>query len=388
MLEKAKATSKNDDDDDDDDDGWSDDESKSPTVPEKIVMIPRRASVNAPPAVTLPPPVKKNQSGIISETKEAMKQEIKEEEIINEEKKVEASPAITPPPQLTPVIQEQKTIKPLQQAAPPKPIEQKTPQQQATTLQDTNKIEQKVTKDDERLMNEANNVIEKLVVKQQQQQQQQQPKEEQYIIDDKSYDIDIDNDCKNGTTSQSVRDARKIRDLEATIFDLKRKLEKAESRLTQQSFILGSKAREAELEKELDTAYERVNSLKSENGSLQDSVKALHIRLTLAETKNNEVLTIPIIPKVLENDVKSMERMKEMEKQLLKMKEEKDKVIRLIILLIGKDRMSQFLKTHSTEDDILSALVETFSNSGSIDNTKSYSNNNKNSNVGSPRKKK
>jgi len=49
--------------------------------------------------------------------------------------------------------------------------------------------------------------------------------------------------------------------------------------------------------------------------------------------------------------------------------------------------MSQFLKTHSTEDDILSALVETFSNSGSIDSSKSNSNSNKNSSVGSPRKK-
>jgi hypothetical protein len=57
-----------------------------------------------------------------------------------------------------------------------------------------------------------------------------------------------------------------------------------------------------------------------------------------------------------------MERMKEMEKQLLKMKEDKDKVVRLIILLIGKDRMSTFLKNHANDDDILSALVDTFSN--------------------------
>ena len=154
---------------------------------------------------------------------------------------------------------------------------------------------------------------------------------------------------------------------EALNFDLKRKLEKAESRLNQQSYILCSKEREAELEKELDDAYDRINKLKYENSSLGDTVKALQIRLTLAETKNNEVLSKGIIPVVPERDIRNMERMKEMERQLLKMKEDKDKVIRLIILLIGKDRMSSFLKNHGSDDDILSALVDTFS-IGSIDN--------------------
>ena len=323
MLEKAKARSQQ--NEDDDNDGWSDDENNNTPIQEKVAVIPRRTSAIAPPAVTLPPPIKKN--------------------IIPVEEKVQELPT-----------QDQKTYKSAEQ------------------INEIKKDEPKIIiKEDEKIVKEANNVLEKLVEK-------QQPKEQKQFTEDPIDNIDDSNDYNNSSTSQSVLDARKIRDLEAVIFDLKRKLEKAESRLTQQSFILGSKAREAELEKELDTSYERINSLKSENGSLQDSVKALQIRLTLAETKNNEALAIPIIPKVPEKDIKTMERMKEMEKQLLKMKDEKDKVVRLIILLIGKDRMSQFLKNHSKEDDILSALVETFSNSASLENNKSKSNNN------SPRK--
>ena len=336
MLEKAKATTQQ--NEDDDNDGWSDDDTNVPVASEKITVIPRRQSVNAPPAVTLPPPIKKSfiATGLVTD-------------------EIQASLHITP--NTMPIVQEQK--------------KHTSPEQIDELKKEEPKI---VVKEDEKIVKEANNVLEKLVEK-----QQHQPKD--FI--DNTNDIDEDNECKHSSTSQSVRDARKIRDLEAVIFDLKRKLEKAESRLNQQSFILGSKAREAELEKELDTSYERINALKTENGSLQDSVKALQIRLTLAETKNNEALAIPIIPKVPEKDIKSMERMKEMEKQLLKMKDEKDKVVRLIILLIGKDRMSQFLKTHSNEDDILSALVENFSNGTSLENSKNINKSNNNS----PRKR-
>ena len=68
------------------------------------------------------------------------------------------------------------------------------------------------------------------------------------------------------------------------------------------------------------------------------------------------------------------------------MKEDKDKVVRLIILLIGKDRMSTFLKNHANDDDILSALVDTFSNTNN-NITTDKGNSNKINNNKSPVKK-
>lgn len=363
ILEKAKAANKN--VEEEDDDGWSDDDNNPPPAPKetKPYIPTRRQSVTAPPAVTLPPPVRKSTSESTTlneqkiEEKLIIQESISSQSTIMKEEIPKSNPVQTTAPAPVPVPV------PVTISIPtPNPVTNVTPSNTSTSLPIQQQQQQKSIVKETNLKNDeniANSMIEKLVIK------QHSPKIEQ--VQQEIDDNDIDD--KISTNSQSVRDARKIRDLEALNFDLKRKLEKAESRLAQQSFILCSKEREAELEKELDKSYDRINTLKSENSSLHDSVKALQIRLTLAETKSNEIISKPIIPMIPEKDIKNMERMKEMEKQLLKMKEDKDKVIRLIILLIGKDRMSTFLKNHANDDDILSALVDTFSN-GSIDNNK------------------
>jgi hypothetical protein len=52
--------------------------------------------------------------------------------------------------------------------------------------------------------------------------------------------------------------------------------------------------------------------------------------------------------------------------QLQKTKKDKDKAIRLVIQLIGKERVSAFLSQHAGAADILDRLLDAFSTSGIV----------------------
>jgi len=159
-----------------------------------------------------------------------------------------------------------------------------------------------------------------------------------------------------------VREARLVKDLQAKIFDLKQSLERAEHRLVQQQGRESSAAREVELEKELETANERFSALKSEKLLLEKSNKALRTQLTYLGINQEAKLTSDSTTDAaqVENAARKAERTRELEAQLIKAKKDKDKAIKLIILLIGKERISEFLQKNAGAADILDALVENF----------------------------
>lgn len=160
-----------------------------------------------------------------------------------------------------------------------------------------------------------------------------------------------------------LREARLIKDLQAKIFELKQSLERAEHRLLQQQGRESSAVREVELEKELEMANERFSALKAEKALLEKSNKALRTQLTyLGINHDNKVAMKESIidASQVESAARRADKMKELESLLVKAKKDKDKAVRLIILLIGKERMSEFLKEHAGSPDILDALVETF----------------------------
>ncbi len=127
--------------------------------------------------------------------------------------------------------------------------------------------------------------------------------------------------------------------------------------------------REAELGRELDTAYNRINELKGEKMQLESSIKALTVRLTLTESKleatsqkqNNSVLSF-------ESTFKKSDRETTLETQLVKAKRDKDKAVRLVILLIGKEKVAEFLKKHAGAPDILDKLIESYGSGKFNDN--------------------
>lgn len=96
-------------------------------------------------------------------------------------------------------------------------------------------------------------------------------------------------------------------------------------------------SREAELEKQLEKTHSELIAARREKVALEKSVSELQDRLTLAETNGNmAVSTKQDSIGTMEANIRRGEREKDLEKQLVKVKKEKDKALRLIISLIGK----------------------------------------------------
>jgi hypothetical protein len=166
-----------------------------------------------------------------------------------------------------------------------------------------------------------------------------------------------------------------ISSLEEELTDNKRKLADAEGKLaaalvknttdTRSAAAIAASAssnsRESELGRELDSAYNRINELKGEKMQLESSIKALTVRLTLTESKleatvqkqSNSVLNF-------ESTFKKSDREATLETQLVKAKRDKDKAVRLVILLIGKEKVAEFLRRHAGAPDILDKLIESY----------------------------
>jgi hypothetical protein len=68
----------------------------------------------------------------------------------------------------------------------------------------------------------------------------------------------------------------------------------------------------------------------------------------------------PLGDDVMDAMLRKGEREKELENMLLKTKRDKDKAIRIIVQIIGKDRIASFLNKHAGSPDILDKLLDYF----------------------------
>ena len=96
-------------------------------------------------------------------------------------------------------------------------------------------------------------------------------------------------------------------------------------------------SREAELESQLEKTHSELIAARREKTALEKSVVELQDRLTMAETSGSSSIMLSQ-DKIgtLEANIRRGEREKDLEKQLVKVKKEKDKALRLVISLIGK----------------------------------------------------
>jgi len=157
----------------------------------------------------------------------------------------------------------------------------------------------------------------------------------------------------------------KIALLQEEVANLKKALSRAESRLIEVDKIGGNMKRELEIEKELEDMYRKAYKLKLEKQALEVSVQELQSRLTNVESshigtssayqKSNHVDSNSIEVAILKG-----EREKRLENMLQKTKKDKDKAVRFIIDMIGKERISHFLNQHAGEADILDRLMTSF----------------------------
>lgn len=152
------------------------------------------------------------------------------------------------------------------------------------------------------------------------------------------------------------------------IAELKKKLENAEAKLkeggTQSSILL----RESVLEEQLERAHASIVTLKHDKNALKLSIRELQTRLTNAQVhkKNGGDEVKAQTAASVQEAMQRGEREKDLEKQLIKAKKDKDKALKLLIQLIGKERIAEHLQKHAGEGDILDSLVAHFA--GTLNN--------------------
>lgn len=161
---------------------------------------------------------------------------------------------------------------------------------------------------------------------------------------------------------EKVSTGNKITDMEIELEELRLKLQRAETKLAQHEKGVGALAREAELENQLEKAHSDLIKMKHEKNALKLSVKELQNRLTQAETGGNTpAATSSNNIGTVEAAMRRSEREKDLEKQLVKAKKDKDKALKLVIQLIGKERIADHLQQHAGEADVLDSLISSFS---------------------------
>jgi hypothetical protein len=173
----------------------------------------------------------------------------------------------------------------------------------------------------------------------------------------------------------------RVRELEEEVQELRRKLERAEARLTQRDGGAGSMAREVALEKELDDVHSKLLNARQDKQVLENSVRELQSRLAALEhtqfsNEGGKTFTLFNMNSgfpgsgggddMMDVMLRKGEREKELENMLLKTKRDKDKAIRIIVQIIGKDRIGTFLNRHAGSPDILDKLLEHFANNVQI----------------------
>jgi hypothetical protein len=118
------------------------------------------------------------------------------------------------------------------------------------------------------------------------------------------------------------------------------------------------------LERDLEDAHKRIIDLRSEKASLEGSVKELQGRLTSEQRKNGANMSSAgagtMSAALLSAAQGRGEREKELQNLLVKVKADKDKAVKVIINLVGKERMASFLSQHAGSADILDAMIAHF----------------------------
>ena len=117
------------------------------------------------------------------------------------------------------------------------------------------------------------------------------------------------------------------------------------------------------LEEQLERAHASIVTLKHDKNALKLSIRELQTRLTNAQVhkKNGGEEAKAQTAAGVQEAMKRGEREKDLEKQLIKAKKDKDKSLKLLIQLIGKDRIAEHLQQHAGEGDVLDSLVAHFS---------------------------
>lgn len=176
------------------------------------------------------------------------------------------------------------------------------------------------------------------------------------------------------TPGLSTSAAARIKELEEDVAALNGKLVRAHSRIADlQASGKGSAEskshilREQELEKELDSAQDRIRKAAQENKSLNATVSALRQQLTAAEAKKDFGSSDlgALAANALAAGVKRAQERDPLKDMLFKAKQEKDKAVRALIHIIGKDKVAAFLHKNAGAPNILDLLLEQFSGSGS-----------------------
>jgi hypothetical protein len=161
-----------------------------------------------------------------------------------------------------------------------------------------------------------------------------------------------------------LRANERIKDLEAEVFDLQRKLDRSNSRLAQQPGSADALSRETELENELSSATEKLVTQRNINRSLEVTVKELQKRLTQAEhdllVGGNQHHHHSQTNENMDFNEGQKSRVTLLEEHLVKTKRDKDRAIRVLISILGKDKIASFLDKHAGSPDILDALQQHF----------------------------
>ncbi len=170
------------------------------------------------------------------------------------------------------------------------------------------------------------------------------------------------------STAAVVRANQRIRDLEAEVFELQKKLDRALSRLTQQPGGADALSRETELENELALAADKYAKLRHANRSLELTVKELQSRLAQAET--DKFMTRSGDGKSSSGNANQADdadtapvrrtRERELEEALIKAKTEKDRAVKVLISVLGKAQVAEFLSKNAGAPDILDSLCNHF----------------------------
>jgi len=135
--------------------------------------------------------------------------------------------------------------------------------------------------------------------------------------------------------------------------------------------------REQQLEKELDSSQDRIRKAAQENKMLERTVTALRQQLTAVEAKKDFGVGVgggggggdfsysgttgnAMGLSAAAGGVRRAQERDPLKEMLIKAKQEKDKAVRALIHIIGKDRVAAFLHKNAGAPNILDALLETF----------------------------
>jgi len=111
------------------------------------------------------------------------------------------------------------------------------------------------------------------------------------------------------------------------------------------------------LQSELDESRERLHAAELRCEELDGMVNNLHLRAEMAEQKAHDAMSKRDAVIAGEDEVG-------LKRQLLKAKREREKALKLVIHLIGKERLSEHLRHNVATDDLLDSIIRAFGSPG------------------------